>query len=82
MIVDSTFSGNTVDSGRAGAGVYADAMPVTARGSTFSGNSGASQGGAIYSVSGVVDLLNSTVSGNSAANGAGIYVQDGVVPEL
>ncbi len=79
LIVDSTFSGNKGRSGESGSGVYAETMPVTARGSTFSGNSGADSGGAIYSHEGVVDLLNSTVSGNSATDGAGIYVLSGTV---
>ena len=58
--------------GEEGAGVYTEDLPVTVRGSTFSDNSGADLGGAIYS-EGVVDLVNSTISGNSAVTGAGLY---------
>ena len=72
VIIESSVLDNQGHSGEEGAGLYTETRPVTVRGSTFSGNSGADLGGAIYSET-VVDLINSTVSGNHAVTGAGFY---------
>ena len=72
ILVGSSVRDNEGVNGEEGAGVYTEDLPVTVRGSTFSDNSGADLGGAIYS-EGVVDLVNSTISGNSAVTGAGLY---------
>ncbi|MFT5194001.1 MAG: CSLREA domain-containing protein [Cellvibrionaceae bacterium] len=70
---NSTVQSNTVVAGQNGAGIYAEDATLVARNSTISGNSGAANGGGIYSLT-VVDLQNTTVSGNSAGVGGGIWV--------
>ena len=71
-VTNSTFSDNrsTVDYG----GAFANGSFSTAKvsDSTFSGNSAATEGGAIRN-DGTLEVNNSTFSGNSAPNGGGIW---------
>jgi CSLREA domain-containing protein len=74
----------TVSGSRDNAGVllFGGGNALTATRVAFSGNTGASNGGAVDGTDGAVTLLESTVSGNSAtASGGGLYV-DGAAGTL
>ena len=79
VIIDSTVSGNTIQTNGDGAGIAIYGESVTVQNSTISGNTIAvgGTGGGIYMVGGTDWLIeistNSTISGNSAAQGGGIY---------
>jgi|GEM_PF-651193 len=79
-ISGSVFGGNvttssTLNEGGAGLKLYdasSNAFPnVTVQSSTFLGNSSANYGGAVYALTGTLQMTNDTLSGNYAANGGG-----------
>ena len=74
-IHDSTFSGNTATNhdGGAVAGEGSGSMVIT--GSTFTGNSAGTEGGAIENSSSMT-IINSTFAGNSSQDGSA-YIENG-----
>ncbi len=79
-VTNSTFSGNSVGSGGAGAIFNNVSATLTVTNSIFSGNSPGYEGGAIVN-SGTLTVTNSTFSGNSAGllSGGGAIVSDGTL---
>ncbi len=71
IIVDSTISHNTAESG---GGIFAADANLTD--STLSGNTASISGGGVQ-VTTSLSAINSTVSGNQATNGGGLYTIDG-----
>jgi hypothetical protein len=76
IVENSTFSSNNAGGGSA---IYNFGGTVEIAGSTFEGNSTASEGGAIANSGGTMSITNSTFSGNSAYTGGGVYNYHGEV---
>ena len=78
-IVRSTISGNTAS--YAGGGVSAQAGSLVIVDSAITGNAAAVHGGGIYSIvaAALFSIQRCTISNNSAANGAGVWMQGGMI---
>ncbi|MCN0155239.1 right-handed parallel beta-helix repeat-containing protein [Salinispora arenicola] len=75
-IVKSTVNRNTA--GLSGGGIYTTGL-LTIKKSHVEANNASSGGGGIASVGGTVQVGHSTISGNQSNQGAGMFIDDGVI---
>ncbi len=75
-ITNSSFTGNSAGSGGA---LYQDVANATISGSTFTGSTASTNGGALLIAGGTTSISNSTFNGNTSTTGtgAGLFVNAG-----